>query len=154
VLFIGSPHSHFSYSCSDIKMWCWDDKSHTSSASIVHQPAVRLVMPPYLHLVAVPWGTLTLAESAPEVQEALGANGTSLGAVSVEVDGASLQPDDDIGGLLRDWVMFTVGIGAPGTTTSGDAIPAPGSSSAAGPWVSELLLLASPGFLPSPIDWR
>jgi hypothetical protein len=50
--------------------------------------------------------------------------------------------------------MFTVGIDAPGSTTSGDAIPAPGSSSAAGPWVSELLLLASPGFLHSPIDWR
>jgi hypothetical protein len=82
-------------------MWCWDDKSRTSSAPIVHQPAVRLMMPPYLHLVAsVPWGTLTLAESAPEVQEALGANGMSLGAVSVEVNGASLQPDDDIGGLL------------------------------------------------------
>jgi hypothetical protein len=40
-------------------------------------------------LVVVPWETLAPEESTPEVQKASGADGASLGAVSVEVDGAS-----------------------------------------------------------------
>jgi hypothetical protein len=66
------------------------------------------------------------------VWEALGVDGVSYGAVSVEVDGAIPWPDDDAGGLLRDWVMHDVGIGAPGSTVSGDATRAPGTSGVAG----------------------
>jgi hypothetical protein len=56
---------------------------------------------------------------------------------------------DDTGALLQDLVMCGAGIGVPGS-----AAPAPGSSSAAGPGVSGLLLLGSPSFPPPPIDWR
>jgi hypothetical protein len=59
---------------------------------------VPLVTPPYLPLVAsVPRGTLASVESAPEVQEALGANGALLGTIGIEVDGASPRPGDDAG---------------------------------------------------------
>jgi hypothetical protein len=69
--------------------------SHTSSASIIHRPTALLVTPPYLSLVSsVP------EESAPEVREASGADGESLGAVNIEVDGASPRLGDDAGGLL------------------------------------------------------
>jgi hypothetical protein len=50
--------------------------------------------------------------------------------------------------------MCGVDIGAPKSVVSGDAILAPRSSSAAGLEVCGLLLPGSPGFLPSPIDWR
>jgi hypothetical protein len=56
---------------------------------------------------------------------------------------------DDTGALLQDLVMCGAGIGVPGS-----AAPAPGSSSAAGPGVSGLLLSGSPSFPPPPIDWR
>jgi hypothetical protein len=69
----------------------------------------------------------------PEVREVMGADGASLGAVSVKVDGAIPRPGDDAGGLLWDWVMHDAGIGAPGGAVSGDATPAPGSSGVAGP---------------------
>jgi hypothetical protein len=53
------------------KRWCRGDRSHTSSTPIVHRPAMRLVMPLYLPLVAfIPQGTL-----APEVREAPSADG-------------------------------------------------------------------------------
>jgi hypothetical protein len=56
-----------------------------------------LVTPPYFPLVAsVSRGILASEESAP------GADGTSLGIVSVEVDGASPHPGDDTRGLLQD----------------------------------------------------
>jgi hypothetical protein len=47
-------------------------------------------------------GILASEESALEVQEAPGADGTSLGIISVEVDGASPHPGDDTRGLLQD----------------------------------------------------
>jgi hypothetical protein len=47
-------------------------------------------------------------ESAP------GADGASLGTVSIEVDGACPRPGDDTGGLLRYWVIRDAGIGDPG----------------------------------------
>jgi hypothetical protein len=51
---------------------------------------MRLVTPLYLFLVAsVPQGTPVLEESSSLVREAPGADGTSLGPVSVEVDGTS-----------------------------------------------------------------
>jgi hypothetical protein len=70
---------------------------------IPHQPVACLVTPPYFPLVAsVSRGILASEESALEVQEAPGADGTSLGIVSVEVDGASPHPGDDTRGLLQD----------------------------------------------------
>jgi hypothetical protein len=64
------------------------------------------------------------------VREAPDADGTLLGAVSVEVDGASPWLRDDVGRLSQDWVMCGADIGAPGSTTLGDATPAPGTSGA------------------------
>jgi hypothetical protein len=143
-LSVGSHDSHFYSSYSNFGKWCWGDRSHTSSAPIIRWQTTRLVPSPYFPLVAsVPRGTLALEESAPEVWEALGANGVLLGAISVEVDGAGSQPHDDSGGLVRDWVMRGAGIGAPGSTALSDAIPALGSSGAVGPGVSWLLL---PGY--------
>jgi hypothetical protein len=88
------------------------------------------------------------------VRVAPGTDGMLLGAINVEVDGASPRPADDAGGLLQDWVMRGTNISALGRATPGDVTPAPGSSGAVGPRVSRLLLLGFPGFSPSPIDWR
>jgi hypothetical protein len=52
-------------------------------------------------------------------------NGASLGIVSVEVDGADPQPGVDVGALSHDLVMHGAGLGMPGSTAPGDAIPAP-----------------------------
>jgi hypothetical protein len=77
---------------------------------------MRLVTPPYLPLVAtVPRGTPVSVELAPEVREALGADGASLGAVSVKADGANPRSGGDAGGLLWDRVMRGTGISASGT---------------------------------------
>jgi hypothetical protein len=116
--------------------------SHTSSALIVCQPTTCLVSPPYLPLVAsVPGGTTTPEGSALEVREPLGADGASLCAVSVRVDGAIPMPGDDARGLFHDWVMSGVGIGAPRSTVPDDAAPTPGH-----------LILRARGYLA--IDWR
>jgi hypothetical protein len=61
------------------------------------------------------WGAPALAESAPEVREAPGADGASLGTITVEVDGAGPQLDDDARGFLWDWVMHGAGPDAPGS---------------------------------------
>jgi hypothetical protein len=127
-LFIGSLRSHFSCSSSDLKRWCWGDRSHTLLALIVRRPTTHLVTPPYLPLVApVPQGTPML-----EVWEASSTNGTLQGAISTEVDGASLRPGDGSRGLLQDWVMHGAGIGAPRNVASGDVTLAPGSLGAIG----------------------
>jgi hypothetical protein len=152
-LFVSSLCSRFSCSCSDFKRWCWGDKSHTLSAPIIPRPATCLVTPPYLPLVSlVSRGTSAPEESALEVQEAPGADGTSLGAIGVEVDGASLFPGDGAGGFLKDSVMRGTGISAPRSTAPGDATPAPGSSGAAGPGVPRLHLSGSPDSPLLPID--
>jgi hypothetical protein len=75
----------------------------------------------------VPRGTPTPMELALEVHEALGADGMSVGAVSVEADGASPWPGDGAKGWLRDWVMCGTDIGAPGSAAMGDTMPAPES---------------------------
>jgi hypothetical protein len=111
--------------------------------------------PLYLSLVAsVLQGTPVLEESSPLVREAPGADGTSLGPVSVEVDGTSTWLGGDAGGLLQDWVMCSTSIGAPGSATLGDATPVPKSSGAVGTGAPGLLLPGSPSFLLPPIDWR
>jgi hypothetical protein len=81
-------------------------------------------------------------------------NGASLGAISIEVDGASPQPGDGNGGSLRNLVMCGIGIGVPGSAALGNVTLAPRSSGAMGQGVSALLLLGSPGFLSPHIDWR
>jgi hypothetical protein len=149
-------------------------------ALIVRRPAAHLATSPYVPLVAssdarvgdlamvllgyprpvvAPWETPAPEEPSLESQEAPvlempGADGASLGAASVEVDGASPQPSDDIGSLLRDFMMCGADIGVPGSTAPGDAAPAPRPSGIAGLGVSELLLPGSPYFPPPPIDWR
>jgi hypothetical protein len=88
------------------------------------------------------------------VQEASSADGASLGAISIEADGASPRPGDDAKGMFQDWVICCNGISAPRSATLGVASPAPGSSGAAGAGVSGLLLPDSLGFSPSPIYRR
>jgi hypothetical protein len=92
-------------------------------------------------------------ESTPEAWEALvqemsGADGASLDAINLEVDGASPWPGDDVGGSLWDLVMHGAIIGVLGSIALGDATLAPGSSSVVGPGISGLLLLGSPAFHP------
>jgi hypothetical protein len=73
------------------------------SALIIHRPAVRLVRPPYLPLVApVPWGRLALEWSVLEGWEASGGWG---------------QPwlGDGTGSFLRDSVMHGASISVPGS---------------------------------------
>jgi hypothetical protein len=82
------------------------------------------------------------------MQEMPGVDDASLGAVSVEVDGAGPHPGDDTGGSLRDLVMCCTSIGVPESATLGDAALAPGSSSPVGLGVSGLLLLGSLDFPP------
>jgi hypothetical protein len=88
------------------------------------------------------------------VREAPGADGVLLGAVSVEVDGTTPRPNDDIEGLLWDWMMCGTSLGAPGSATPGDVTPPPRSSGPTGPGVPGLVLSGAPGFSVSPIDWR
>jgi hypothetical protein len=77
------------------------------------------------------------------VQEMLGANGVSLGARRVEVDGVGPQPSSGTGGLLRDLVTHGDDFSVSRRATVGDAALATGPSSTAGPGVSKLLLLGS-----------
>jgi hypothetical protein len=181
VLSVSLHSSRFTYSSSNFKRWCGGNRSRTSSALIICQPAVHPMTSPYLPLVApsamsagdlvvvpsswprsmvVPRETPALEESTPEawekaVQEMSGSDGTSLGAVSVEVDGASPRPGDDTRGSLRDLVMPGIGIAVPGSTAPGDTTPSPGSSGTShGPGVSGLLMSGSPNFLTLSIDWR
>jgi hypothetical protein len=83
-----------------------------------------------------------------------GADGASLGAVNIEVDGSSPRPGDDIEGSICDLVMRGAGIGVPGSATPGDVTPVLGSSGAAGPGISGLLLSVCSNFPPLPINWR
>jgi hypothetical protein len=106
-----------------------------------------------------PRETPVLLESTPEaleapVQEMLGADGASLGTFSVKVDGANPWTGDDTGGSLYDLVIHGTGLDMLGSATSGDAIPAPGSSGAGGPRVAGLPLLGCLSFAPPPINWR
>jgi hypothetical protein len=66
----------------------------------------------------------TLLQDA-HVWEEPGADGPLLGAISIKVDGPGPQPDDDVGGPLHDLGVCGTGLGIPGSTAPGDAIPAP-----------------------------
>jgi hypothetical protein len=88
------------------------------------------------------------------VQEMLGADGVSLSAVSVEVDGASPRPSDDTGGSLYDLVMCGAGLGMLGRAIPGDVILSPGLSSTVGLGVAGPALSGSLGFLLRSINWR
>jgi hypothetical protein len=75
--------------------------------------------------------TLAMKEPTPEareepVQEMPGANGASLGAASVEVDGTGPQPSDDTGGSLWHVVMREADIGVPKSAAIGDVAQPPG----------------------------
>jgi hypothetical protein len=138
------------------------DRSHTSSSPIVCRPTTHLATSPYFPLVAssvvsvgdlamVPpdsprsvvalQETLAPEEPTPEaweapVQEMPGADGASLGAASIEVDGTGPIPSDDTEGSLRDLVMRGANIGVARGAALGDVAPAPGPSGATGPGVS------------------
>jgi hypothetical protein len=96
----------------------------------------------------------TLEVRKASVQEMLAADGTSLVASSVEVDGASPEPSDDTGRSLQDLVVRGTGISVPGSAAPCDAAPAPGSLGALGSGVSGWLLLCYLGFPPPPIESR
>jgi hypothetical protein len=70
------------------------------------------------------------AQEAP-VQEMSGADGASLGATNIEVDGVGRQPSDDTRGSLWDLEIRGVGYCVP--RSPGDATLAPGPSGATGP---------------------
>jgi hypothetical protein len=57
-------------------------------------------------------------------------------------------------GPLHDLVMRGDGLGMPGRTAPGDAMPAPESSSVVGSGIARLLLPGSLGSPPPPINWR
>jgi hypothetical protein len=88
------------------------------------------------------------------VQEMPDADGTLLGAVSIEVDRASPLPRDDTGGLLHDLVTHGSGPGMPGIAVPGDTILALGFLGVVGSGVAGLCLSGSPDFPPPPINWR
>jgi hypothetical protein len=118
-----------------------------------------MVPPGSLRPVVALRETLTQEEPVLEAREASmqempSANGTSLGAASIEVDDAVPQPRDDTEGSLWDLAMCRAGIGVPVSAATGNAAPTYGPSGAAHPGVSRLLLPGSPGFLTLPIDGR
>jgi hypothetical protein len=78
--------------------------------------------------------------------------GTSEGTAGIGVVGAGPQLGDDTGSLLWDLVMHDTIVVVPGSAVPGDAALAPGSLVAAGPGVSGLYLLGSPGFPSPPIN--
>jgi hypothetical protein len=80
--------------------------------------------------------------------------GALQGGTGVEVVGAGLWLGDDNGSLLQDLVMCGTSTGIPGSTTPGNAAPAPESSGVVDPGVSGLHLSGSPGILLLPINWR
>jgi hypothetical protein len=111
--------------------------------------------------VVAQWETLALKEHTPEAQQApvpvsevSGADGASLGAANVEVDGASPQPSDDTESSLQELVMRGSGFSVPRSAAPDDAAPIPGSPGTMCLGVSRLILLGSPNFLPPPINWR
>jgi hypothetical protein len=63
----------------------------------------------------------------------------ALGTISVEADGVSTQPSNDVGGLLRDWLICGADISAPRRDAPGDTTPTPGSSGVVDLGVSRLL---------------
>jgi hypothetical protein len=111
--------------------------------------------------VVAQWETLVLKEPTPEALQALvlvsevsGADGASLGATSIEVDGAGPQPSDDTESSLQELVMRGSSFSVPKSAAPDDAAPTPGSPGAMCLGVSRLILLGSPGFLSPPINWR
>jgi hypothetical protein len=150
-------------------------KSRTSITLIIRRPAARPVTSPHLPpivplatsagglsmdpsssswLAAMPQETLAPEELTREVRVVPGANGASLGTVSVKADRASPRSGDDTGGSDCDLVTCDASLGMLGSAVPGDAIPATQFSSTAGPGVAGLPLLGSLIFLPPPIDWR
>jgi hypothetical protein len=83
-----------------------------------------------------------------------GVGGPSLGAARAEVDGVSPSQATTPRGSLWDLVMRGASFGVPESAAPGGAAPAPGSLGVVCLRISRLLLLGSPGFPPSPIDWR
>jgi hypothetical protein len=102
----------------------------------------------------VPRETPAPKEPISEVREAPGAEGASVGIVSVEVDDVGPQPGDDAGSSLQSLVMRGASIGVSRSAAPGDVTPAPGSLGAAGLGVYGLLLPGFPGFPLLHIDWR
>jgi hypothetical protein len=102
----------------------------------------------------MPQETPTPEELTQEVREEPGADGASLGTVSVMADRASPRSGDDTGGSHCDLVTCDASLGMLGSVVPGDAIPATQFSSTTGPGVAGLPLLGSLIFLPPPIDWR
>jgi hypothetical protein len=76
-------------------------------------------------------------------REAPGVDGVSLGAVDIKVDGVGLRLRDDAECSLHDLVTYGANLGMPGSTASGDAIPAPRSSGAMGLGAVRLPLLVA-----------
>jgi hypothetical protein len=77
-------------------------------------------------------------------QVELDANGVPLGIISVEAVGVDPRPCEDVGSLLRDFVVHGVDLGTVGRATLGDAIPTHDSSGAVGPGITGLLLSGPP----------
>jgi hypothetical protein len=76
-----------------------------------------------------------------------------LGTDSIEVDGTEPQPDDATGGPCLDMVVCSFSPNMPMCTTLGDAVPAPGFSSAMDLGVTRLGLLGSSSSPSTSSDW-
>jgi hypothetical protein len=74
----------------------------------------------------------------------LDSNDVPQGAISVEVNGADPQPCEDVRSPLCDLLVCGVGLGTPGCTALGDAIPTLGSSGVMGLGITGLLLSPCP----------
>jgi hypothetical protein len=83
----------------------------------------------------------------------LSTNSTSLGIVSIKVDGVGPQLNDEAGSPLCDLVGHSTGFGMPGHTTRGTVVPTPGFSGATGLGTVGLLLPGLPGSPPLLVDW-
>jgi hypothetical protein len=59
----------------------------------------------------------------PPVQAVQGTDGTPLGTVGMEMNGARPRLGNDVEGLLRGLVMHGTSLGMPKSTASSDAIP-------------------------------
>jgi hypothetical protein len=90
------------------------------------------------------WEMPAPEEPTTEAREALSADGAPSGTTSIEVDGASPQPGDDIRGSFLGLVMRDSRMGVRRSTAPGDASPSPRSLYTVGLGVSGLLLLSSP----------
>jgi hypothetical protein len=112
-----------------------------------------------LEVQAVPVMPMPDGSSAPLLQDAqarveLGVDGTPLGTVSTEADGADSRLGDDVVSLLRDLVVRGTGLGTPRRIDPSDAIPALGSSGIGGLGITRLLLLGTPDSSSPSIEWR